>query len=488
LPFPTSARHNSFFGDLWHLKVATLEGGEGPTLQHGCWRCVETSGTGPGERAHHDGCILGDRYLMIHGGLRPQGYRDNDTFILDLHQEPPRWSEILPGRVQSPARPVARFHHSFTPLRDRRRVVLLGGHDRTISAISSLAIFSIAPQRAASEALPTWELLPDGEGPDSRARHTTSPIGPSGAVVFGGNVGSNRTGAAEHPETVNDLWFFEADTHAWTQLAPAAGPSPSGRQYHCSIVTEANILIVCGGCDWRGFPAADNDFCWMLDLSSLQRDLTTPLPPWQSIAASSQSLRSAGRLGATMLPSNDGHVLALGGHTSQYAMFFDHFGDPVTFADFSATIGSDDGLGSPHPGFGAEVIVCHSALGQPCRRVGQELRSPRGGSSSSSTFRACGAASCGRGGGVVVLAMRSDPGTDGGAQMLAFALRLSGALPGELQLGAEVELQGLQGREDLNGTRAVYDAFVPDRKRCAVRLASGKVLSVQRQNLRVVEK
>merc|ERR1712046_287933 len=62
------------------------------------------------------------------------------------------------------------------------------------------------------------------------------------------------------------------------------------------------------------------------------------------------------------------------------------------------------------------------------------------------------------------------PGSDNSQTLGAQGLRLVGGLPNELWPGMRVVLHGLQRRADLNGVQGIFDRFLAQSKRCAVRL------------------
>jgi hypothetical protein len=148
---------NPLLQDAWALDVKT-----------GRWWPVATGRyRAPGSRMFNadaaGGAVLtdggGQEWLCIVGGKREPGYRDNETWLLGplgaaCEAASWVWRQVqADGRDQSHARPEARFHHTLTSVDLRQRphtdpcrgthLVILGGHDRTISPIASMWILSL---------------------------------------------------------------------------------------------------------------------------------------------------------------------------------------------------------------------------------------------------------------------------------------------------------------------------------------------------------
>ncbi len=123
----------------------------------------------------------------------------------------------------------------------------------------------------------TWaHLLPTGAPPPARERHAAAFNPASGRmIVFGG---LSDTGPR------NDVWVLSnADAQAgnpgWTQLSPTGGP-PSAREGHSAVYDAAgNRLIVFGGDDASGTPAANAEV-WVLSGA----DGTAGTPVWTQLS------------------------------------------------------------------------------------------------------------------------------------------------------------------------------------------------------------
>ena len=150
-------RPSKSFNDAWALDVASGE-----------WHAVpdSTSSPRPAPRffnAETGGQVIKDggqqEWLCVVGGKRMQGYRDNETWLLGPLGRASTaaswvWREVqADGRPQSRVRPKARFHHTLTTVDMSARppsdpchgthLVILGGHDYTISPLASMWILSL---------------------------------------------------------------------------------------------------------------------------------------------------------------------------------------------------------------------------------------------------------------------------------------------------------------------------------------------------------
>lgn len=245
----------------------------------------------------------GREWLVVHGGLRAEGFRDNETWILGplgLAEGAPNWvwREVqADGLSQSPRRPQPRFHHSLTVADNR--LVIIGGHDHRITPILApfvLTLEGLLAEESESSAagaqntgrivgLETveWQMLHDDdcETPEPRAHHSVVAL-PSGLlVVFGGEAGTRELSAGSfecevchadtwilnpNPEREEPLWsrvphnfpavsrkisssefgdfpILEADSGPWEENIDHVGRARSA----LALVEEGRRLVVCGG-------------------------------------------------------------------------------------------------------------------------------------------------------------------------------------------------------------------------------------------------
>lgn len=124
---------------------------------------------------------------------------------------------------------------------------------RLFAAALALAAALPAIPRAQS-----WSPLAPAAGPVPPARRNASAIHDPVAnrmIVFGG------FGATY----MNDIWAFDLDTHAWTNLTPASGPAPAPRLTPASVYDPAGHRMI----TWSGQgPGVFFNDVWAFDLDT----------------------------------------------------------------------------------------------------------------------------------------------------------------------------------------------------------------------------
>ena len=195
VPRPPGREHYvAFATERWLILYGGAGGGAGAfsdtwalELELGAWQRLAVPGPqarsfnadGGGGGVLLDG--LGRRWLVVYGGLRGEGFRDNETWKLGPLEEPLeawRWHEVQPGfGPQSRLRPMPRFHHTQTVLQGSTLAVL-GGHNFMMRPILQPALLTLRGDE-------TWELLEARGAPPSRAYHCAA-CWRSRLVVFGG--------------------------------------------------------------------------------------------------------------------------------------------------------------------------------------------------------------------------------------------------------------------------------------------------------------
>lgn len=320
----------TFLDDVWRLDIA--EPGK-PSA----WEALppSTCGIGPSARAHQDVAVLCERFFVVHGGLRPQGHRDNDTFVLDVKAKPPSWQKVTPEAIfmDDPRRPTARFHHTFTVLGHGRGALIFGGHDHTISTISDAALLEAPSSADVSWA---WHLAPSGQhqsaastatvvtppfgeadvGGTPRAFHTAVAVGDASIALFGGMDSENR------PR--DDLHLVDADRGISFEVL-LDGARPPARSRHGAAVVGKELLIFGGA---PGLTPWDRDplDLWSIDLTDVLAGRSSA--SWTQVAFSMWGNGLLGWPRHWLLPKlfvKEGHAVAFGGHRT--TRNFDPFGD-----------------------------------------------------------------------------------------------------------------------------------------------------------------
>eukprot|EP00434_Breviolum_minutum_P015234 symbB.v1.2.013428.t1/scaffold946.1/size149779/7 len=315
--------------DTWVMDVKSQE-----------WRVAATAGVRPPARTFNadggGGGILRDakterEWMVIYGGLRGEGFRDNETWLLgpmDLDPADWRWQEIEEGGgAQSRLRPTPRFHHSQTVL-GTSTLAVLGGHDfmiRPILAAGLLKLHEVDPEGDEIE----WELLSDPrDGPAARAYHSAVHWRNGALVIFGGvtrpGVASSRFGLQVH----GDTWILDTETPwrpTWQRLpVDFTGTLDGGRCHATASVLAERFLAIAGGCERVEGVQGDDGWImaglqvrpdlWILDLEnpqSWQKLLDFDRPAWWD---------------STSMVVHERTMLIFGGHDSSQV---NEFNDPM---------------------------------------------------------------------------------------------------------------------------------------------------------------
>lgn len=136
---------------------------------------------------------------------------------------PAAWSELT-----GPT-PAAREDHTWTLDGAGETAFLFGGRDGS-AVFGDLWAFDLATD--------SWsELAPAGPPPPARFGHEAAWVDGIGLVIVFGQAGASF---------FNDLWSFDPDAGAWTEL-PAAGAVPVARYGSCAAVGPDGRLWISHG-------------------------------------------------------------------------------------------------------------------------------------------------------------------------------------------------------------------------------------------------
>ncbi|CEM20884.1 unnamed protein product [Vitrella brassicaformis CCMP3155] len=151
---------------------------------------------------------------------------------------------------QNGEQPSARFGHTTTVV-GGTRVILFGG------ATGDAGRYTITADAYALDlSSNTWQKIqPDGTAPAARAAHAAACVDQFQLVIYGGATGGGSLSSDELY-----LLDFRNDQSAW-MLVPVLGNTP-GRRYGHTMVFHKPLLIVFGGNNGQ---TAENDI-WYLDV------------------------------------------------------------------------------------------------------------------------------------------------------------------------------------------------------------------------------
>ncbi|MEM7307698.1 MAG: kelch repeat-containing protein [Planctomycetota bacterium] len=237
---------------------------DGPT-----WTRLKTTGQGPLNRSKPGAAALGDDVYLF-GGLEDDFAAVTNTFFNDLHRfdtDKNKWKLLTPAGPTPPAR-------AFTASAARKKqkeVVFYGGSVfdvtfKVFQVFDDLWVYSAKDN--------TWrEVQAVNQGPGPRNGATLWTKG-SKLYLFGG--------LTPYFLFTNDLWEYDFQTNAWTELIPLFAPgSPPGRdEAYAGQKPKKGKLTIYGGesLDPGTFEFVTLEDVWQLDLDTLTWTEVTPDP------------------------------------------------------------------------------------------------------------------------------------------------------------------------------------------------------------------
>merc|ERR1719409_2682187 len=97
-----------------------------------------------------------------------------------------------------------------------------------------------------------------GDAPLPRFGHTTTLVGATRVVLFGG-----ATGDAGRYTITADAYSLEVDTNTWSRIS-AEGTTPSARAAHAAACVDQQQLVIYGGATGGG--SLSSDELYLLDV------------------------------------------------------------------------------------------------------------------------------------------------------------------------------------------------------------------------------
>ena len=287
------ADHSIYFNDTWTCDLTTGEWLRVNPANIPSRRCFNSDAGGG--RVIRSG---EEEWALIFGGLCEPGHRDNQTWLLGpLDEAPSEWA-WMPVMPQDFGRgPCARFHHTLTVVPRRAEtgptsydfVVMIGGHDRTISPIFDLHMFSLRDasfrwlDRPGSsddesrrvEAQADWYLQERSPQPSARGFHSAvhyySPMMEADCIIVCCGVGElvDALMRSHGPYcALGDAWLFNLNDSEWSML-PGLPDQPLYRS-RAALTVARDRLFLTGGCraDMNGGLMIGTPFddLWVLDM------------------------------------------------------------------------------------------------------------------------------------------------------------------------------------------------------------------------------
>nr|AML76803.1 putative LOV domain-containing protein [Vitex agnus-castus] len=286
-----------------------LFGGEGVNMQpmddtfvlnldaeHPKWRRVSVKSSPPGRWGHTLSCLNGS-WLVVFGGCGRQGLL-NDVFVLDLDAKQPTWKEVSGG-----APPLPRSWHSSCTVEGSKLVVSGGCTDAGV-LLSDTFLLDLNMEK------PTWKEIPTSWTPPSRLGHSLSVYGRSKILMFGGLAKTGhlqlRSGEAYTIDLENEKpQWRQLECGALTGVGGQNAVVPPPRLDHVAVTMPCGRIIVFGG-SMAGLHSPSQ--LYLLDPSEDK-------PSWRTINVPGQPPKFA--WGHSTCVVSGTRVLVLGGHTGE---------------------------------------------------------------------------------------------------------------------------------------------------------------------------
>ncbi|KAK3275099.1 hypothetical protein CYMTET_16731 [Cymbomonas tetramitiformis] len=282
------------------------------TLSAASWRSIKVGGSVYPDRTKFATCSVGNKILVFGGESRsPSGSSKalNDMFLLDLDGPAPAWVPVL--QSSSAPQPAARWGHTLRKL-GGGVVILFGGCDELGRALNDTFVFDLSePSPQWREVKPLVPWMTGGGMPPPRSWHAAS-TNANELVVFGGCDYKGRL--------LDDTWQLDLSRHppAWHEVLGDWNPQPRLGASLCCIGEREHVLF--GGLASVGsVRLRSNDLFTLTGLSG-------PKPSWKYVSGSTLPSGStqagtppAPRLEQTMGGIGGGRVLVFGGSNSEVA-------------------------------------------------------------------------------------------------------------------------------------------------------------------------
>ncbi|PKA67064.1 F-box/kelch-repeat protein [Apostasia shenzhenica] len=214
------------------------------------WSLLDVEPLLPPARGAHAACYIGDRQIVIHGGIGLYGLRLSDTWLLELSNNLrfARWQQFAHIRPSPPPR----SGHSITCIGDKR-IVLFGGRGSGYEVLNDLWILDL------KDPFPKWsELKYDlsnspGAMPLPRVGHSAMTILGGKVLIYGGEDSQRHRKDDFWVLDVGALSRFQATgleknlQKMWKKLG-IEGQCPNCRSFHGACMDRAGLrLFVFGG-------------------------------------------------------------------------------------------------------------------------------------------------------------------------------------------------------------------------------------------------
>ena len=230
---PGSTRHSLVY-DERHGETLLFGGSFAGTWDNSMWAYNLTANSwtkrfaanGPLPRMNTAmACDPATGLVVLFSGWNPYSGLLRDTWTYDAGSNV--WTKMNPLTI-----PPQRSSHAMTYDSRNQQVLMFGGLDINSKELNDTWAYSLATD--------TWRMVSPPVSPPARFDHGLAFDGSSGrTVMFGGAV--SRYGVSY----TNETWSYDGTNNSWTNLTPAASPSP--RKAFGMACNGAGKVFVFGG-------------------------------------------------------------------------------------------------------------------------------------------------------------------------------------------------------------------------------------------------
>ncbi|KAK4484090.1 hypothetical protein RD792_011310 [Penstemon davidsonii] len=249
------------------------------TLEAVCWKKLTVGGAVEPSRCNFSACAAGNR-LVLFGGEGVNMQPMDDTFVLNLDSENPKWH-----RVSVKSSPPGRWGHTLSCL-NNSWLVVFGGCSRQ-GLLNDVFVLDLDAKQ------PTWKEVFGGTPPPPRSWHSSCTIDGSKLVVSGG--------CTDAGVLLNDTYLldFSSNKPTWKEISTSWAP-PSRLGHSLSVYGRTKLLMF-GGLAKSGHLQLRSGEAYTIDLGDEK-------PNWRQLDCG--QLNGVGNQNAVVPPPRLDHVAA----------------------------------------------------------------------------------------------------------------------------------------------------------------------------------
>lgn len=246
------------------------------------WEMIYTSPV-PHKRFNHQLAQVSENEVLLYGG-EYNGRAFGDTWIFNLVDK--KWRQVFPDRS-----PDTLIQHSMCPI-GKNKVLLFGGIELTEYDLNFLQKTWIYDLDKNSWDIVTFNPITE-PWPGIRSVGSLANINQKNALLFGGNFGGKE---------LEDTWLFDLEIRKWIKI-DSGKIKPMRRRYSVAGVNDKSVLLFGGYRPESSPPDYFNDI-WIIDLD---------MKNWKEIIIFNPPTP---RIQSKMTKISDNEVLLFGGRST----------------------------------------------------------------------------------------------------------------------------------------------------------------------------